>query len=345
MCPDMPDLMRPRVSVVLNNYNYGRFLDAAIRSAVEQSLDCEVVVVDDGSTDTSIDVLEVWRDRVCVIRQPNAGQIAAYQTGFDASSGDIVIFLDADDTLDQRAAEIVAGAFSAGVSKVHYRMRLIDDAGSTLGPVIPRVLDRGELGSALVHDGLLYASAPGSGNAYRRSALECLFPLPPSASDPHGADFYCTYGVSLIGSVAAIDGVLGSYRIHRSNNSEDAPKLGFGNAESDEQFTEHQKRRVLRFKAWILERSGGVIDLPARLTDFSVQKFTFAKAVLDAPGWSNRLQAGSRELSVLLHALWKRAGDKVSMKIALTLWACGVLLLPNILAVPLARYVCNPASR
>ena len=83
---DSPALKNPRVSIVVNNYNYGRFLDCSLRSAVEQTNPCEVVVVDDGSTDESAEVLHRWQEKVKVIRQPNSGQIAAYEAGFRAST-------------------------------------------------------------------------------------------------------------------------------------------------------------------------------------------------------------------------------------------------------------------
>jgi len=54
---------RPLVSIVINNYNYGRYLAQAIRSAVAQTYaHCEVIVIDDGSTDNSLEVAAGWRD-------------------------------------------------------------------------------------------------------------------------------------------------------------------------------------------------------------------------------------------------------------------------------------------
>jgi glycosyltransferase involved in cell wall biosynthesis len=89
------------ISVLINNYNYGRFLGRAIQSAVAQTLSpLEIIVVDDGSTDDSLAVAHAWaaRDaRVKVIAQPNAGHLSAMNAGFQNSRGAIVCFLDADD--------------------------------------------------------------------------------------------------------------------------------------------------------------------------------------------------------------------------------------------------------
>ncbi len=65
----------PLVSVIVDNFNYGRFLSAAVDSALIQSYSrVEVVVVDDGSTDCSAEVLTRYHDMVSIIFQQNAGQ-------------------------------------------------------------------------------------------------------------------------------------------------------------------------------------------------------------------------------------------------------------------------------
>src|SRR5437764_1069566 len=93
--PSMPD-----VSVIINNYNYGRFLAEAIESALSQTLPAtEVIVVDDGSTDNSPEVIGRYEGRIRSIMKSNGGQASALNAGFGASSGDVVIFLDADDVL------------------------------------------------------------------------------------------------------------------------------------------------------------------------------------------------------------------------------------------------------
>jgi glycosyltransferase involved in cell wall biosynthesis len=90
----------PRVSVVIPAFNQAQFLGAAIDSALHQThRDLEVVVVDDGSTDSTGDVLASYAQRraVRVVRQENAGVGAARNAGFTASTGSLVCFLDADD--------------------------------------------------------------------------------------------------------------------------------------------------------------------------------------------------------------------------------------------------------
>ena len=88
-----------RISVVVNNYNYGRFVARAVLSALEQEpAPHEVVIVDDGSSDDSLAVIEQLARKhptVRVVAKQNGGQLSAFNAGFAASSGDIVCFIDA----------------------------------------------------------------------------------------------------------------------------------------------------------------------------------------------------------------------------------------------------------
>jgi glycosyltransferase involved in cell wall biosynthesis len=93
----------PGVSIVIASYNYGRFLPAAIESALAQTNDVELLVVDDGSTDDTADVAA--RLGVRCVRQRNQGPGVARNRGLDESSGDFVLFLDADDQLVGDAVE------------------------------------------------------------------------------------------------------------------------------------------------------------------------------------------------------------------------------------------------
>ena len=89
------------VSIIIANYNYARFLSRAIDSALDQDhAQVEVIVVDDASTDGSAEVIASSGGRIkACLREENGGHAAAFNTGFAASRGAIVLFLDADDYL------------------------------------------------------------------------------------------------------------------------------------------------------------------------------------------------------------------------------------------------------
>src|ERR1700722_9815005 len=93
------------VDVVIDNYNYGRFVRDAGDSALAQDHPAvNVIVVDDGSIDDSRTVLRAYGDRIDLVLQDNAGQSAALNAGFERSRGELAMFLDADDVLVPDAA-------------------------------------------------------------------------------------------------------------------------------------------------------------------------------------------------------------------------------------------------
>jgi glycosyltransferase involved in cell wall biosynthesis len=90
-------MTEPLVSVVVPAFNAEPFLDAALDALVAQDHpELEVIVVDDGSTDGTADVVR-RRDDVALVQQPNAGPSAARNTGIEHSRGEFVTFCDADD--------------------------------------------------------------------------------------------------------------------------------------------------------------------------------------------------------------------------------------------------------
>src|SRR5713226_5859186 len=87
-------------SIIVNNYNYGRFLKDAIDSALHQSYPgVEVIVVDDGSTDHSREIIASYGDRIIPVLKENGGQASAFNAGFSQSRGKVIFFLDSDDAM------------------------------------------------------------------------------------------------------------------------------------------------------------------------------------------------------------------------------------------------------
>lgn len=88
-----------RISVIIPTFNYARFLPSAIRSVLAQDVACEVLVVDDGSTDDTRAALEAFAGRITVRHQENKGLPAARNAGIARAKGSWLVFLDADDVL------------------------------------------------------------------------------------------------------------------------------------------------------------------------------------------------------------------------------------------------------
>jgi hypothetical protein len=211
------------VSIVIVNHNYGRFVAEAIESALGQIHDrVEVIVVDDGSTDDSRDVIECYRDRVVRVLKENGGQASAFNAGFRHASGNAVIFLDADDVLDRSTAARVAAAFTSRpeLAKVHYRLELMDGDGQPTGTLVPPAavpLPAGDLRELVrLHpDDVPYP--PASGNAFAVWALQRVLPMP---EDDYRilADVYLLNLIPLLGPVEVLDGSGGRYRVHDANS-------------------------------------------------------------------------------------------------------------------------------
>ncbi len=123
------------VSVVIPNYNCSAFLPAALESVFAQTYpDVEILVVDDGSTDDSLRVLEPYADRVRVLRQHNQGVSAARNHGIRESRGELIAFLDADDLWDrEKLAKQVPLFANPSVGIVYCAVEYIDEAGASLG--------------------------------------------------------------------------------------------------------------------------------------------------------------------------------------------------------------------
>ena len=90
--------MHPLVSIVIPNYNGGLFLLESVSSALAQDYpNFEIIIVDDGSTDNSVEVLDSFRNKIIVIEKENFGAASARNLGILAASGEFVAFLDSDD--------------------------------------------------------------------------------------------------------------------------------------------------------------------------------------------------------------------------------------------------------
>ena len=209
------------VSIVVDNYNYARFLRRSIDSALAQTHPrVQVVVVDDGSTDASVDIIKSYGDQVNFVGKPNGGQASAVNAGIAVSNGDIVIVLDSDDELYPEAAERVAARMTPAAAKAHWRLEVVDGEGNSLGytePVAEVALAHGDVVPQLLHRGSC-ATPVMSGNAFPRWVLDRLLPIP-EGQYYTSADEYLRGMSGLFGPVVAIDEVLGLYRIHGTNAS------------------------------------------------------------------------------------------------------------------------------
>ncbi len=209
---------RPSVSIIISNFNYGRFLGEAIDSALAQTWPhTEVIVVDDGSTDDSRRVIESRGNKVRTIFKENGGQASAFNVGFQASTGDMVLFLDSDDALEPTAIETVVREWRESTVRMLFPLKATDKSGTPLG----RMVGGTALPSPLL--GSFGVGSPTSGNVFARSALERIMPIPESVWKGC-PDFYLA-AVGLFGRVERLRPALAKYRLHGRNNQASADPL------------------------------------------------------------------------------------------------------------------------
>jgi glycosyltransferase involved in cell wall biosynthesis len=127
----------PAVSVVIPSYNHAAFIAEAVNSVLNQSLrDLELIVVDDGSTDTSLSVLAGFSDpRLKIISQANQGAHAAINRGLREASGKYLAILNSDDAYHPRRLEKAINVLEADsqVGLVGTFIEIVDTEGKTLG--------------------------------------------------------------------------------------------------------------------------------------------------------------------------------------------------------------------
>jgi glycosyltransferase involved in cell wall biosynthesis len=218
----------PTIAAVITNYNYARFLPYALDSVLAQTSPFdEIIVVDDGSTDNSLEVLAQYDSRIKVISIANGGQTGAARAGIIASISDYIYTLDADDFADPQLVRVVKLCLAdKRPVKVQFQLRGVGAEGELIGstfPTFPEKYDRPEMLQDNRSYGF-YISPPTSGNVFSREALERLgF----RSFDSRGAfDGSASLAMPYLGEIMTLNEPLAHYRVHGNNGwSWDTPTI------------------------------------------------------------------------------------------------------------------------
>ena len=208
--------MAPRISVVVDNHNYGRFLRAAIDSILAQGLevpDVEIIVADDGSTDDSREILASYAPGVKALLQERQGQATAFNNGLAAATGDIVCLLDSDDMFQPGKLSAVLEAFKD--PKVVCVQHFLQDTDGKLAAApqrFPNWPARYTLNDYVQGKTEFTAT---SGLAFRRETLKKLLPIPKDLF--YYLDDFLTAHSLFFGEIANIPAVYGLHRMHGDN--------------------------------------------------------------------------------------------------------------------------------
>jgi len=209
----------PVVSAIVNTYNYGRFVEEAVESVLAQDYPAErldIIVVDDGSTDDSAERMKGFGKRIRYFQLPHRGQAAALNFGIAQARGEIVAFLDADDLWRADKVRRVAEAFAANpdAGMVYHAFELWRPDGQPVPQQEFQAISgmlAGDLKKLLAYDGQAT-----SGQAFRRSVLEQMLPLPEEFVIGC-SDGYLAYNCIFEWPAVAIAERLTRYRLHGAN--------------------------------------------------------------------------------------------------------------------------------
>ena len=208
----------PYFTVLIDAYNYGRYVEEAVSSVLEQDFpgeEREILVVDDGSTDDTADRLRKFGNAIRYLYKSNGGQASAFNYGFANARGEVITLLDADDVWLPEKLSRIHEAFQqnpdAGLA--YHRLYWWDGANQAeadrcFTPISGRVP---ESRSAL----LQYPMASTSCIVFRRASVEKLLPVPEVLRSQ--ADAYLTALIIFIAPVVAVTDYLGKYRLHARN--------------------------------------------------------------------------------------------------------------------------------
>jgi glycosyltransferase involved in cell wall biosynthesis len=214
-------MIEPIISVVIDTYNHERYIEQCILSAIEQDFpasEYEIVVVDDGSTDRTPEIVRKFEPRVRLLQKKNGGQASALNAAISKTHGQIVSFLDGDDWFPRDKLSAVASALAenseaAAVAHGYY------ESNEATHALVPRVAP---------HDVFLRLSTPDSARAslsavpfvhnsavtIRTTALQRLLPI--SEKLTFCADAPIAYGAMAMG-LKLLAAPLHYYRLHGGN--------------------------------------------------------------------------------------------------------------------------------
>ena len=212
---------QPLVSIIINNYNYDRFIKEAIASVLGQTYaNIEIILVDDGSTDRSPEIIASYGEQLKPIFQENGGQASTFNVGFAASRGEIICFLDSDDTFSPRKITKIVELFLThpDIGWCFHSVKLEDyPTRKFVGVNAERGTRKCDFRDIMRRGKLPFFGSPTSGLCFRRSLLEQILPMTENLR--RGADRYLVVMAPALSPGYYLDETLASQKIHGNNGN------------------------------------------------------------------------------------------------------------------------------
>lgn len=215
-------MTNPRISVLINSYNYAEYVGEAIRSTLKQTLaPDEIIIVDDGSTDDSLDRIRQEfenESRIQIIAKSNGGQLSSFHAGQARATGDIVFFLDSDDSYTDEYIEraISFYAETPECDFLHCGMELFGNE-SGIEMYCEADYDHGFTVLEAIWT-KHFRGSPTSAISMRRTVLDQILPLPLEPEYRSRADDCLVWGAGIVGAHKFfLAQPLIRYRVHDRN--------------------------------------------------------------------------------------------------------------------------------
>lgn len=209
------------VSIIINNYNYADYLQEAINSALNQTYPYkEIIVVDDGSTDHSRQIIESYKERIIPIFKKNGGQASAMNEGIRVAKGEMIAFLDADDLWFPNKIERTVSTVEnyENWSFLRHDLNFLLNGNEKSNQTILN-LPYGLKSNRIYLENILIdrLNAPTSAMVVHKNALAQMGEIP-EEDFRISADAYLYTHLPKYGEVITLGSSLGLYRIHGNNH-------------------------------------------------------------------------------------------------------------------------------
>jgi len=252
---------RPLVTAIIDTFNHEAFIERALTSVLTQGLserELEILVVDDGSTDRTPEILQQFSNRVRVVRKQNGGQASAFNIAIPLARGEIVAFLDGDDWWSERKLIRVIEAFQRDLTTgvVGHGFYEIDEVSGRSLAIVPD--SQRQVSLRTPTDGINFRSLMSffgtSRVAIRKRVLDLVGPIPPALVIE--ADEYMSTVAVARSNAVLIPEALTFYRLHTGNSY---------------QFQDGDVRKI-RIKSMVLNELSGALrrELPCNQLEDSV---------------------------------------------------------------------------
>ncbi len=205
------------VSVLIDNYNYANYLGECLQSVCEQTYEnIEIVVVDDGSSDNSKEIIESFAQkdkRIKPVFKQNGGQASAFNEGIKHCTGEIICFLDSDDLFETNKVEEVVQIYKQGYEYIVNDYELIGNTSYANGPYYPY----GGHNLFLVYYLNFFAGSTTSNIAISKKVAAAIFPIQNERFFKVRADDVIVFKAAMMCELYFLDKQLSKYRIHGEN--------------------------------------------------------------------------------------------------------------------------------